>query len=622
MTDAAALLPSQGTDFAAALAAAPVPNLRRIGGEMFAWSDRDPQRSPALPRGAVLRYLLGQFAGPDRAVLVAGPHADELVAALADSGASVTWLLRSLADAEEAARTHQQITVLVGAAVKLDPAERFDLVVAADGVERLNSVEGEQMSAADLIDLLAEAVRPDGVLVLMHDNRLGLHHTVRLEPGGRERRDAAWYAVDEYDTHRPASPEQLSARLADSGLTIGAAYAAFPDPATPTVLVGAGLLGNVTSPVRPRLGTALSQALAAGFRGRAVLSDPRHLANRALLAGAESTVAPSWLLIARAPGEGAAPAIATHELLIGDARGTFAYEVAAAGDGGVRTTVLQQLEGPIERSGMRRISEPVAPGADVGHVLEERLLHLAATDDLRQLRLELTQYDTWLRGQAPDGLLAGPAAVAGLADVFVTQDGPALLPTRWEPIEPVTREVAEARAIWQFAVQLITSGQPHPWPITSSAVDLTAVLLGMVGLAVSDAELRAAIDLHVTLEAADFELSLSEQHDRQLQLLAVTPGTASVDVAGFRELTEALWRQRYEASHLLAMMEWTEQIIASRDTQLSKIDWEVQFYRKTWAGRFLWVARSVYRVLARDSRKFIRGRRQRKAGGIDADDLR
>ncbi|HEX9999593.1 MAG TPA: hypothetical protein VGB74_04000 [Actinoplanes sp.] len=622
MSDAAALLPTQGTDFAAALAAAPVPNLRRVGGEMFAWSDRDPQRAPALPRGAVLRFLLGQFAGPGRAVLVAGPHADELVAALADSGAAVTWLLRSLADAEEAARTRPDITVLAGAAVKLDPAERFDLVVAVDGVERLNSAEGEQLSAAELIDRLAGAVRPDGVLVLMHDNRLGLHHTVRLEPGGQGRRDATWYAVDEYDTHRPASQEQLTARLADSGLTVGAAYAAFPEPATPTVLVGAGLLGNVSSPVRPRLGTALSQALAAGFRGRPVLSDPRHLANRALLAGAEATIAPAWLVIARAPGEGAAPAIGTHELLIGDVRGTFAYEVAAASESTVRTTVLQPLAEPIERSGLRRISEPVAPGADVGHVLEERLLHLAATDDLRQLRVEMAQYVTWLHEQASDGVLVGPVAVAGLADIFVIEDGPTLLPTRWEPVEPVPLAVAEIRAIWQFAVQLITSGQPHPWPVTSSAVDLTAVLLGMVGLAAADADLRAAVDLHVALEAADFELSLSQQHDRQLELLAVTPGTASVDVAGFRELTEALWRQRYEASHLLAMMEWTEQIIKSRDLQLSKIDWEVQFYRKTWAGRFLWVARSAYRVITRDSRKFLHGRRQRKAAAVDPAALR
>ncbi|MBL7257367.1 hypothetical protein [Paractinoplanes lichenicola] len=607
----AALLPNEGTDFAAALSAPPVNNLRRIGGEMFAWSDRDPQRSQPLPRGAVLRHLLRQYAGPGRTVLVAGPHSEEVVAALADTGASVSWLLRSLIDAEEAARGNSRITVLAGAAVKLDAAEKFDLVVAADGVDRLNSAEGEQMSAAQLVDRLAEAVQPDGVLLLMHDNRLGVHHTVRLEPGARERLDSDWYNTDdETDTQRPASQEQLTARLAQSGLTVAAAYAAFPEPAAPTVLVGEGLLGEVASPLRPRLGTALSQAFAGAFRGRPVLSDPRRLVNRALRAGAEGTVAPAWLVIARGPG--AAPAVEGHELLIGDARGTFAYEVTSAGDQ-VRTTVLEPLEGPIEREGLRRISEPTAPGADVGYVLEERLEHLAATSDLRRMRVELAQYDAWLRSQAQDGLLTGPVAVAGLADVFVTEDGPALLPTNWEPVESVALETAEIRAVWSFAVQLITSGQPHPWPITSNAVDLTATILGMVGQGIAADSVRAAVELHVRLETAEYGLSLSDQHDRRLQLLAVSPGSASVDVAGFRELTEALWRQRYEASHLLAMMDWTEQIIKSRDLQVSKMDWEVQFYKKTWAGRFLWISRSAYRVIMRDGRKFMRGRRARKA---------
>jgi hypothetical protein len=514
------------------------------------------------------------------------------------------------------------VTVLAGAAGKLDPADRFDLVVAVDGVDRLNSAEGEQMSAAELLDRLAEMVRPDGVLLLLHDNYFGVHHTVRLEPGAREREDAAWYPLDDHDVHRPASREQLTSRLTEAGLVVDAAYAAFPDPAAPTVLVGTELLGDVSSPLRPRLSTALSQAFAAGFRGRPVLSDPRRLVKRALRAGAEGTVAPAWLVIARAPGTGAAPAVPRHELLVGDVRGTFAYEVSAAG-GAVHTTVLEPLEQPVERAGLRRISEPVAPGADAGYVLEEQLLHLCAAVDLRRLRIELAQFDSWVREQATGGLLTGPLALAGLADVFVTRDGPTLLPTRWEPIEPVRVETAVIRAFWEFAVQLVASGQPHPWPLTSSAVDVTATLLGMVGRGVAEAEIRTAVELHVTLETADFELTLEEQHDRTLLLLAVTPGTASVDIAGFRELTEALWRQRYEASHLLAQMEWTEQIIQSRDNALSKMDREIALYRSGFAGRVLLVAKELYRVVSRDGRKFLRGRRARKAASaIDPNDLR
>src|SRR5512138_3767168 len=118
----------------------------------------------------------------------------------------------------------------------------------------------------------------------------------------------------------------------------------------------------------------------------------------------------------------------------------------------------------------------------------------------------------------------------------------------------------------------------------------------MVGRGVTDDQLRAEVDLHVRLEAAELELPLPEQHARRLQLLAVTAGTASVDIPGFRELTEALWRQRYEASHLLAMMEWTEQIIESRDKTLSRLDLQIQFYRKGWLGRAIMVGRAAYRA--------------------------
>lgn len=617
----AALFPTQGTDYAAALSAPPQTNLRRVGGEMFAWSDRDPRRGPALPRGAVLRLLLTQLAGPGRTVLVAGPHADDLVAVLADGGAQVSWLIRSLVDAELASRTHPGVTILAGSLAKLDPADRFDVVLAADGIERLNSAEGRQLGADALIERLAEAVNPDGSLLLMHDNHFGLHHTVRLEPGVREREDAAWYPIDDNDTRRPASREQLVAKLTESGLEVDAAYAAFPEPAAPTVLVGERLLGDVSSPLRPRLGTALSQAYASAFRGRPVLTDPRRLMTRALHAGAEGTVASGWLVVARVPGS-TAPATRQHDLLIGDVRGGFAYEVTTDVTVGVRTTVLQPLEQPVERAGLRRISEPTAPGADDGYVLEEQLLHLCASNDVRQLRNEIQQFDAWLRAQAVDGFLTGPAALAGVADVFVSSEGLQLLPTRWEPIEPVPVRIAAVRALWQFAVQLITSGQPHPWPVTVNAFDLTATLLGICGHGVSEAEVRAAVDLHLALETAEHELSLSDQHDRKLQLLSVSPGSASVDVDGYRELSEALWRQRYQGSHLLALMEWTESMIQSRDNALSKLDWEVQFYKRTWAGRMLMIARSGYRVLTRDGRKYLQGRRRRKAEKVDPSSLR
>ncbi|MBB3099203.1 hypothetical protein FHR83_006909 [Actinoplanes campanulatus] len=561
-------------DMAAALAAPPLTNLVRVGGEMFSWTE------PVARDNPLLTHLSVELVGPGGTVLVAGPHPDELVTALTTGGAEVTWLLRSLTDAEQAARSHPAVTVLTGALGKADLTAGYDLVVATDGIQRLNSAEGDQLSAAELLDRLARAVRPGGALILMHDNQLGAHHTVRLDPGAGHRDDAAWRPAEAVDG--PAARTQLTAALTGSGLEIGTAYAAFPEPSAPTVLIGGETLGDVASPLRPWLRTVLARAYTTAFRGRPVLSDPRRLIDRALRAGAEDTVAGGWLVIAHAPGDRDRPA-RRPDVLVGDEHGI------RTPDAEIRTG-----QAPREPHGLRR-AELVRPAA--GYPLEERLLDLCAAADVRRLRQEIAQYESWLAGQSQDGLIDGPAALADLSDLGVTPDGPAVLSARWAPAEPIPTQTALVRALWQFAVRLATWARPHPWPITASAADLAAILTGMAGRSVTEEDLRAAVDLQVTIDAAEFGMTPAERRAHRLALLAVQPGTAPLDVAGYGELAEALWRQRYQASHLLAMMEWTEQIIASRDSQLSRMEWELRFHRSRVTGRALMAAKRAYRMI-------------------------
>ncbi|MEU4694425.1 hypothetical protein [Actinoplanes sp. NPDC023714] len=600
-----ALVPAEPVDLAEVVAAPPLENLHRIGGEMFAWTDRDPRRSPAPPSGGLLRYLFRSLAGPGRTVLVAGPHADELITELVDAGASVTWLLRSLTDAEKCAAAHPAVTVLAGVLGKLAP-DQYDVVLAADGVTRLNSAEGDQMPVGAMIDRLSLAVNAEGTLLLLHDNHFGVHHTVQLGPEGRHGTDASWYPED---SARPASREALLARITDAGLAIDASFAVFPEPAAPAVLLGSAVLGDTASPLRPWLGSVVAQAFTAAYRGRPVLSDPRRLAARALRAGAEDAVAGGWLVIAAADRSG----FTGHDVIVGDVHGTFTYGVDAGGE----PVELVPLAEPRERAGMRRTGVPTVAAAD-GYLLEDRLLELCATSDVRRLRQEVIQFESWVRDQARDGMLHGPVAVADVSDVLITRDGPVVLAVRWEPIDPVPVDTAVVRSLWQFAVRLITGARPHPWPITSSAMDLTTILLGMAGRGITEPELRAAVDLQVAIDSAELGLRPAEQHDHKLNLLAVQPGTVPVDVVGYRELTEALWRQRYQTSHLLHMMEWTEDIIASRDRWLSKMDWEIQFYRTSWPGRFLTMSRTAYRLISRDLRAARSRRRQRRAAAAAA----
>ncbi|WP_433828167.1 hypothetical protein ACQP2E_01905 [Actinoplanes sp. CA-015351] len=600
-----ALVAADPVDLAEAVAAPPLDNLHRIGGEMFAWTDR----KATLPSGGLFRYLFSTLAGPGRTVLVAGPHSDELINELVGTGAEVTWLLRSLPDAEESAAAHPSVTVLAGALGKLAP-DQYDLVVAADGVTRLNSAEGDQLPVGSMLDRLSLAVGADGVLLVMHDNHFGVHHTVALGPEGRYGSDADWYPSDELDAGRPSSRAELVARLADGGLVIDASYAAFPDPAEPAVLLGERVLGDTTSTLRPWLGSVVAQAFTSAYRGRPVLSDPRKLAARALRAGAEDAVAGGWLVIASAADKSG---FIPHDVIVGDVHGTFTYGVNVDSE----PELLVPIEEPLERAGLRRTGVPSVAAAD-GYLLEDRLLELCAANDVRRLRQEIMQFDSWVREQARDGFLHGPVAVADVSDVLITRDGPVVLAVRWEPTSPVPVETALVRSLWQFAVRLITGARPHPWPITSSAMDLTTILLGMAGRGVTEPELRTAVDLQVSIDSAELGLRPAEQHDHKLNLLSVQPGTVPVDVVGYRELTEALWRQRYQTSHLLHMTEWTEDIIASRDRWLSKMDWEIQIYRATWAGKFLTVSRTAYRLISRDLRAARQRRRQRRAAAAAA----
>jgi hypothetical protein len=543
-----------------------MPNLIRAGGEMFNWSESAGRANP------LLNHLIVDLAGPGRTVLVAGPHPADLVTALAATGAEVSWVLRSLTDAEHAAVAHPTITVLSGAFGKTDLTSGYDLVVATDGIQRLNSAEGDQLSADELLQRLAGAVRPGGALVLMHDNPLGAHHTVRLDPGARFRDDAAWSA----GTAGPASRAQLTTQLAGFGLTTATAYAAFPEPSAPAVLIGGETLGDVTSTLRPWLQTALAQAYTTAFRGRPVLSDPRELISRALRAGAEDTVAGGWLVIASNSGATDRP-----DVLADDVNGVYA--VGADGP-----TMLSPAESPRETDGLRRIRviRPVT-----GYQLEARLLELCAAADVRGLRQEIAGYESWL-GPGP---VSGPEALADLSDIAVTGDGPTVLSARWEPVTALPAQIVLVRALWQFAVRLTTWGRPHPWPITASAADLAAILVGMAGRSLADEELRTAIDLQVVIDSAEFGLDRAAQQAHRLALRAVQPGSAPVDVAGYHQLAEALWRQRYQASHLLAMMEWTERIIQSRDAELSRMDWELRLLRRGWGGRGLMLAKRAYK---------------------------
>jgi len=236
-----------------------------IGGEMPQYADQ-PAGGPAL---ATLLSAL-----PQGRTLIAGCP-DEALLTIPD----LTVLVRGLADAERL--TASGVRVLCGSLPKLDPAETFDLVVVPGGVERTISAEGPQLDWAHAATRLASAVRPDGILVLVEENLLGLHQLTAPAPWYADRRNEAWTPVGPFDRTRPGSLSAFAQVMGDLGRPAVATRAAFGDPRRPGVLVPP----DATEPGWAAAAAAVMPA------------DARRFTRDAIRAGQAAAFAPAWVAV-------------------------------------------------------------------------------------------------------------------------------------------------------------------------------------------------------------------------------------------------------------------------------------------------------------------------------------
>ena len=391
--------------------------IRLIGGEMPGWNE---DRPPA--GGALYGYLTDQLPAGSR-VLVAGPHDPALIEALA-ARTAVTCLVRSQPEAERL--DARGLDVLCGTLTKLTDADRWDAVVALDGVGRLCSVEGPQYDWTECLRALRNVLLPGGLLLLTVENELGVHRLVDPAAPTAAQTDDAWRPLGEFDDSRPGSPARLADRLATEELALDWLGAAWPSPAAPTLVATADAL--LTGPAGA-LSAAAASAVASAYADRAVLSDPRRLAAAAVRAGLGPELAPAWLVLARlapAPPATGAPETATPLRL----------PPVLLGDG------------------------PPAGPLPTGRLLEELLLTACLRHDLPAVRGLLTG---WMAA-VPD---AGPENVVVAGETF----------TKLDPGVPPRADVLRC-----FATTLLTGGYAHPWPAATDLRTLTAILHAAAGL--------------------------------------------------------------------------------------------------------------------------------------------
>ena len=479
-----------------------------IGGEMPAWTEDRPPVG-----GALLTELAGRLpAGSD--VLLAGPHAPELIDAVAARAASVTCLVRSQPEAIELDRRGP--TVLCGSLAKVTAADRYDVVVALDGLDRLCSVEGPQYDWMEGLQALKRVLRPGGTLLLALENELGVHRLVDPATVTSAQSDSAWRPLGEFDT-KPGNPTRFAERLAAEGLAVDWLGAAWPVPQAPTMIATPNALRD--GPV-DALAAAAAGAVGRAYAGKSVLSDPRRLAAAAVRGGLGPEFAAAWLAVAhRAPRP--ATTLPLPAVLLGD---DAVVELAPPGP-----RFSAPSGGPGAGSGtapaggwVRRVVRSV-PGRDLsaltgplpaGRLLEELLLGACLRHDLPVIRRLLTGWTAAL-----------PAATAD--NVVVHQDTYALL----DPSVPAQTDVLR-----RFAATVIGGGYAHPWPAANDVPALSVILHAAAGLE----------DVPGVPAAGPPPPDSRREHEEQLRALR-------------RQLSEAASR-----------VQWYERELDRRDTELRK----------------------------------------------------
>ncbi len=449
-----------------------------VGGEMLGWSDLDRAQGPGPVGGPALTGLLS--AGSGR-TLVVGPHHPDLIDTL--PATELTVLVRGLPDAETLAARYADrpgVQVCCGSPEKLAAMRPYDTLIALDGLARLSSVEGLELTWGEAFDLLVSVVRPGGRLLLGVENFLGLHRLLALPPDST---DSDWATLGEYDDTRPAGLTRTRGRLAAAGLRLAGTWAAFPEPLAPTALLSTDLLadGEVTGFLQATLSPTAPESPVLADPAR--LADPVRLTGAAIRNGAVAELAPGWVLLAeRGPTTDASAVGLPAAVLVRDGRLRQVHRDPAGGwrfaDGGVvppgRTVEELVVAATLRRDlpAVRTLLTAWQAGADAGVPADQVVVTPAGTwhgladpaepaAALRRLASRLADAGLAHLWPAPTDELAAtlatmagrePAPPAGDAEVTGRQGWRELLLDR----DRLTRELAEAHALHQWYDQTLT----------------------------------------------------------------------------------------------------------------------------------------------------------------------
>ncbi|MET9269675.1 class I SAM-dependent methyltransferase [Kribbella sp. NPDC003557] len=415
-----------------------------IGGEMLNWSDLRPGDARPAAAGPAAAALLAASLTADDAVLLAGPHAVELVSAVASQVASADLLVRSAPDAEELAELLDGVKgqVFCGSVDRFAAAEgeSYDVIVALDGLERLVGPDTANFPWADALDRLRGRLRPGGRLLLGATNTFGFDRLIQPDITAALPRDEDW-ARDTAD-RAPAGLKPLLTALQAAGFNTAEPTGV---ARTPVIAEDAGTTW-----------VAGTTADAAQVWGRAYAVFPSLVRAEVAVSSVEGFAAVVAARAVAACNEG--PVLMDpYRVVLDAAAAELAFELAPA------WYFLVGAEGPAV------LPEGVVPAGE-GVLLEEHLLLALRADDQAELRRVIPGYVAWLG-----------AGGAGSPDNVIFDGSTYRLFG-----EPQELDVVEH--LRRFAQRTLEGGSRQPWPAAADSHALTGRLAAMAGITVPEQE--------------------------------------------------------------------------------------------------------------------------------------
>ncbi|MFB6719884.1 hypothetical protein ACFCV3_06985 [Kribbella sp. NPDC056345] len=459
-----------------------------VRGEMQPWTDH-------TTRQPVLAALLTDVIPANRRTLILGPHSPLLIESVLAHSADVTILVRSVSDAEQLTETFGPCLHVVAGAldglrtaaavqptlfeVATDGVAPFEVVIAADGLDRVLGYDSEHLTWTERLAALQALTAPDAVVVLGLHNEFALLNLLDRRPPHLRHGDDEWVPLHD-DPTRPVSVDQFQAALpwpaqlyADFSshtlVSVEAAATARPGH-LPTRLavealesVDTPLLTSPTEPVESAARAGLLPAIPTTWLAICNTPTPHTLYTQSGPTTLKATPTPTGWTTTLTPAPGSGPMDAPSL-------------TASPGRAVASASSFQEAVGlarPAEDSQL--LFDPMVVPTEIpgGETVETVLFRLAAAEDVPGFRKVAAALGEWATSSR---------VLLRWDDIVVDGDTFAFGISGWVAPERVDKHDLLAAAWLRFHKRLVDAHRRHPWPPWMVGDDLVSTWLSMSGV--------------------------------------------------------------------------------------------------------------------------------------------